>query len=803
MRAGHAAMHESFSLVTGTNSALADLRFCCRTITSFANAKTVESMSHPPRPSLVQNRQRDTAPSLHDDAFARGMTEEPGWSEYRDILLDHKWLIGCVIGLALLFSVVYVVLATPIYRANLLIQIEDSAPESKSFLTDTTGLGELKTTANGEIQIIGSRMVLGAAVDQVNLDVSAHPRYLPLVGAWLARGAKELSNPGFLGYGGYVTGTERIAVKRFEVPVSLEDMKPFMVTVQAPGRYVVTHELLDKPLEGTVGKLSQYDLPGGTMTVQIDELSGNPGAQFMVSVASRLRAVEGLQNRLILSEQGRQSNVVNVALEDSDPARLGLTLNAIADQYVRQNVERKSAEAEKTLAFLNSQLPVFERQLKTSEDAFARFRNQNGTIAFDEEGKVWLKSSADLQTNILELQQNRLELRRTNNDNHPKIQTLNQQIAAAQSELASVNKRIAAMPNMQRDALRLERDVRSNSAQYQSMQNNALQMRLLREGKIGNVRMLDKAVVSRVPVKPQKTLIVAFALVLGALLGIGAAILRTRAKQGIQDANDVAAKTGLELFGVVPESPEQAAIARTEIDRPDRKILADIYPHSHSVEAMRGLRMALKTNLDGACNNRILFTGATPEIGKTFLATNFALLLAQTGKHVLFVNADLRKEDRFGAIDSPHAGGLSELAQGQVTVAQAIRTNVRPHFDVLPAGKLPLLPTDLLESQAFLNLLETLSHSYDHVVIDSAPILLGADATAIAQHCGCVLLVARAGSSEMKQLHESIRRLEQAGAVVDGLIVNGMQINRSNSSAYGYGYATRQPVNRKGALAAT
>lgn len=755
-------------------------------------------------PTTLRNAERrhpsQTSPSTA--MFVDDFDNEPGLREYRDMLHDNKWLISWVIGIILIASLIYVVLATPIYRANLLIQIEDSAPESKSFLTDTTGLGELKTTANGEIQVIGSRMVLGAAVDQVGLQTQAQPRYLPIFGKWLARNAKGLSDPGIFGIGGFVNGTERILVNRFVVPASFEDSEPFVVTVQGDGLFSVTHELLENPIEGRVGKLLQHNLSEGPIDIQIDELVGKKGAEFTVSVSSRLRAIEGLQSRLLMSEQGRQSNVVNVALEDSDPLRLGKVLNSVADQYVRQNVERKSAEAEKTLAFLDAQLPLFERQLKTSEDAFARFRNQNGTVAFDEEAKVWLKSSADLQTNLLELQQSRLELRRTNNDSHPKIQTLNQQISAVQAELSTVNRRITAMPNVQRDALRLERDVRANSAQYQSMQNNALQMRLLREGKVGNVRLLDKAVVSKIPVKPQKALIIAFSIVMGVLVALGLAVVRTRSKKDAFNATEITAKTGLEVFGVIPESVEQSTSVRGKISKLIvGQLLADTYPHSHSVEAMRALRIALKSVAAGAKNNCILITGATTGIGKSFLANNLALLLAQTGKRVLLINADLRKEGESEYFALRRDGGLAELLNNGISVEQAIRKNIRPNLDVITTGKLPQIPADILESPIFSETLEALSQIYDQIVIDAAPVLIGADALAVAPYCGTVLLVAREGISESGALIESIRRLTQAGASVDGLILNGTDPSKIYGGSYGGRYSEAADSARSHAYA--
>lgn len=713
--------------------------------------------------------------------------DEPRLSEYRDILIDHKWLIIGTIALALLIGLAYVTLATPVYRANLLLQIEDSTPDSKNFVTETSGVFEVKTPATGEIQVLASRMVLNAAAEETDLQISAQPRYLPWIGQWLSRHSAGLSDPGVLGLGGYVTGAERIKVTRFDVPPSLEDTEPFVITARGDGRFTVRHELLDAPLDGVIGQPLRKTLPDGVLEIRIGELAGKPGAEFTVSVASRLRAIERLQERLQMSEQGRQSNVIGVTLEDTDRVRLARVLNAVGEQYVRQNMDRKSAEAERTLAFLKSQLPVFQSQLQGAEDAFARFRNKNGTVDFDEEARVWLKKTSDLQASLLDLQQRRRDAQFNFTDQSPRMQLLNQQIAAVQGELNALNSRVSGMPNVQRDALRLERDVRVNSTLYQSMQNNILQMQLVKEGKTGNVRLLDKAAVSKFPVKPQKTLVLAFALVLGALVGPALAIVRTRLKPGIHNPGEIEDHTGLDVHAVVPHSPEQTLLERRHTGRTESgSLLADAHPHSASIEALRTLRVGLKLTMAEAPNNRILVTGATPGVGKSFIASNFATLLAQSGRRVLLIDADLRKGDLSGAFDLPRNGGLSELVAGELEAQQVIRAQVRPNLDVLTTGKLPEMPADMLESEAFIEALDTLSTSYDLVIVDVAPVLVAADAAAVASACGVVLLVTRAGKSQLGELNESIRRLVQAGAPISGVLFNGMDFSRRYNGSHGY-----------------
>ena len=710
-------------------------------------------------------------------------------SEYLDILLDRKWLVAAVTALGLVLGVFYILLSTPIYQSNLLVQVEDAAPDAKGFLGEASNLFDVKTPASGEIQVIRSRMVLGAAVDQTRAYIDAKPRYLPVLGTWLARRADGLSSPGFLGMSGYVTGKERIGVTRFDVPTALEDDEPFVITAKGEGKYTLTHDALDQPLTGTVGQPLRHALGDGAIDLLIDNLEGKPGAEFVMSRASQLRTVEDLQKRLQLAEQGKQSNVINVALEDSDRDRLSSILNAIGEQYVQQNVERKAAEAQKTLVFLNEQLPEFKRQLEASEDAYTHFRNKNGTVAFDEEAKGVLAQTIELQTKLLESQQKRRELAAHFTDNNLRVKTIDGQIAAIEKEIGGLNARVSRMPTLQQDALRLERDVRVNSGLYQSLQNNALQLRLVKEGKTGNVRLLDKAVKPKKPIKPQKPQILALALALGLVGGAALAIARSRFFAGIRDPQEIEAHTGLSVYSVVPFTTEQMSLDQSiAAGAKGIQLLATSHPDSPAIEALRSLRIALQFATLEAGNNRVLITGATPGIGKSFVSGNFAAIMAHAGKRVLLIDADMRKGHLNKQFGLPRENGLSELLAGELSAQQAIRSQVQPNLDILTTGKLPSNPADMLMSESFVRLLDMVSAQYELVVIDTPPVLVAADTAAVAPYMGAVLLVARADQTQLGELNESAKRLSHAGKAVSGVIFNGIDLTRRHYGSQGYRY---------------
>jgi len=736
-----------------------------------------------------------TTPSTFVSAGNPGYSAVPAreddfdFGRYLEILAESKWLIASVTVLALVIALAYALLQKPIYEANILIQIEEvDAASKRSYLGDAGALFDVKTPASAEIEILRSRKIIGHAVEATRLDIDAQPRYIPVIGSWLARHSKRLSEPGLLGVGGYVSGTEAISVNTFDVPRSYES-KPFRLTASDHGRYQVTRRDWATPLIGTVGTLLQANTPAGPMKLMVSELSGKPGAEFSLTRFSRVVTIEDLQNQLVLAERGRQSGVISATLQDADPVKLAATLNAIGTEYVRQNVERKAAEAQKALNFLDVQLPLYKRQLEASEDIYNNFRNRKGTVAFDDEAKLILETSADRQTRLLEAQQRRRELETRFTANHPSVQALDQQIAALQSGIGDVQARIRSLPAVQQEAVRMERDVTVNTALYQSLLNNALQLRLVKEGKLGNARLLDEAEVAEVPVRPQPRTLAVIALALGLGLGLLAAFVRNAfVEQRISDSQDLEADLGLPVLSTIPMSDVQRTIGKPRAASASGvRLLAIEQPQDPAIESLRSLRTATQYAMLNAPNNRVMVTSATPEVGKTFVTLNFATLLAAAGRRVLLIDADLRRGHIHRSLALPRHGGLSEVIAGTLTAQQALHKQVVPNLDLLTTGRLPSNPSELLLSKSFADMLDKFSQLYDLVIIDSPPVLVAADTAAMAGQAGTVLLVARANKSTLGELRESTRRLSLGGNAATGILLNGLNGKRRGVGAYKYG----------------
>lgn len=703
-----------------------------------------------------------------------------------DTVIEQRWTIGVITAIAIAIGAGYAATTTPIYEANTLIQVEET--KGSALGINDANLFEVKSSVGTEIEILRSRLVVGQAVTNLQLDLSVTPKYLPVLGQWLARRATEPSSPGFLGMGGYVSGNESLQVAKLDLPKPLQGQR-FSVKLTANGYalYSADGQTLG---EGAIGTPLDFSLMGQKGELLVTSAVGWPGAEFYVSKRSHLAVTEGLQGALKIVDLGKQSGVMRSSLEGTNPEQISRILNELGRLYVQQNIERKAAEAEKSIAFLNSQLPELRKQLEASESKFNQFRSQQGSIDLDGEGKALLDQAVNLKVKLLDAQQHRKELETRFTSQHPNMMALDNQIQALQREIGGLDGRAKSFPSTQQDLLRLTRDVKVNSELYTNLLNSFQQLRLVKEGKVGNVRIVDTAVVPEKPVKPQRGLVLALSGVLGLLAGLGLAFLRNSLKPGIRSADELEQALGLHVFATVPKSPVQQQLAvQIVAKKPGIHLLAAVKPEEAAIESLRSLRTALQFAMLDARNNIVLITGPTPGIGKSFTSANFAAVLAAAGKRVLLIDGDMRKGHIHQFFGMERGMGLSEVIAGSQTLAQVLHKQLLPGLDFVSAGTTPPNPAELLMAPTTQQLLQGASQQYDIVIIDTPPVLAVADTAVLAPQAGTVFLVARSEITALGEVQESLKRLTQAGVAVKGAIFNGLDLSkRRYGHGYGYGY---------------
>ncbi|AGW92510.1 polysaccharide biosynthesis tyrosine autokinase [Cupriavidus sp. DF5525] len=692
---------------------------------------------------------------------------------YLDVLMRYRWSFLATVALVVGVGLAYAFLARPVYRSDVMVQVEESnsTGNTSKLTAGISPVFDLKPAASAEVELLRSRMVVGKAVDSLRLDIEATPRYFPVVGAALASFNPELSSPGLFGWGGFAWGHESISVSRLHVPATMEGRQLF-VTSLGNGNYRLQFASDNASATGKVGTPLAVATASGEVTMLVDRIDGKAGARFVVRQLPRSAAIAKLQDRLVISERGKQSGVIGVALEGDSPQMTAAILNEIGNAYVDQNVRRKAAEAEKSLAFLEQQLPQLRQQVETAESRYNAMRNQRGTIDLSEESRLILAQSVQIQTRLQELKQRRQELASRFTPNHPAITLIDNQIGSLTGQLNGVSGRIQKLPDVEQNVLRLMRDVKVSTEMLQGLLNDVQQLKLMKASKVGNARLVDLAEVPVRPVRPNREMIGAIAVLLGLMAGVLLVILRHSFDGGVADADEIEEKTGMTVYSTIPFSMQQARLEPE--GKSPQGLLAREHPDDPATESLRSFRTAMQFALAGSGNRVVVFTGPAPGVGKSFVCSNFAAIAA-SGRRVVLVDADLRRGELHQRFNDKRSPGLTELLMG-APLDRVLRRQVAPGLDFIPTGTEPPHAADMLSSPGMDALLNELRSRYDLVLLDTPPVLAASDAGILASKAGAVFLVARADSTTVDELLASRREIQKAGIDVKGVLFNGLKV---------------------------
>jgi capsular exopolysaccharide synthesis family protein len=296
-----------------------------------------------------------------------------------------------------------------------------------------------------------------------------------------------------------------------------------------------------------------------------------------------------------------------------------------------------------------------------------------------------------------------------------------------------------------------------------------------------NVSILETAGPSSTPTYPNRGKFLAIGTLLGGLTGFGLAWLRDLLDHRLRSVDEVAEVLQLPVLGVLPllggaRDPEQVG-----------RIVANA-PRSSVAEAVRTLRTALHFGLAGHDAQTIAITSPSPGDGKSTIASNLAIAMAQADQKVLIIDADLRKPKQHEIFELPADQGLASILSDRRPVDEAILHTGVDSLDLLPCGPLPSNPVELLNNGFFAELLEELKRRYDKIIIDSPPVMPVADARVIAAISDSTLLVLRAERSGRRFSLAARNELWRVRAKRLGVIVNGVPARKGSSYGYGYGY---------------
>lgn len=718
----------------------------------------------------------------------RSNVESVNWAYWLGVILQGRWWILASTAVALFAGLVHFKLSVPIYQSDALVQYESS--KSPSTMAGVNAMGYLDDTPAfaTEIEVLKSRSIMGQAVTFLGADIMVQPHYFPVIGEWLSRG-KPPVQPGdaaLWGFAHYAWGGEQVEVSQFEVPDSLRGASFLLQAGQAANTYVMRQPdgRLTRLLQ--VGRTETLQVAGKPVLVFVKVLRARPGAQFTLSKLPLDIAIDILRSRLAATPRGT-TGLNDFMVYHPDPAQAQRLLQGILNVYLRQHVERKSAEADQTLRFLDEQLPVLKKQLDIAESNYNAFRVANKTLNVTAEAGALLDKSVQVETAIGQLEQRRKELMQRFTAEHPTVKAIDGQIATLRGQVAQADSEFSSMPKLEKQMLNLMRDVQVANDLYVGLLNRAQEFKVAKAGTVGNVRIIDGASYPRGPVSPVASRLLAIYFLVGLLLGLALVLLRQLLKPGIKEARLIEQALGLPVYATIPRADDTAPL-KGKVRH--GTLLAKSHPDDPAIEALRSLRTALQFATLDATNPALLIAGPAPGVGKSFVAANLAMVLAQAGKRVVLIDSDMRRGylHEFFGLPSRETG-LSDYLAGESPLEQVLRPDCgTERLSFITTGAIPPNPSELLLHPRFDTLVRELCAGHDHVVFDAGPLLAVTDSAIIGRLCGTTLLVARYEVTPLRELELAAQRLVQAGCSLRGVVFNDVQKHGAYGYGYGYGY---------------
>ncbi len=709
--------------------------------------------------------------------------------------LISQWkLIALCIILSLVCALLYLRVTPDTYAVDALVQVEDSKGASAALLGDLSDMIDQKSPAQAEIEILKSRLVLGNVINKLNLDILVSGTKNSFLNRIINPRdySTEYSSRSVL----FKDDNKFFNIRQFEIPTIFND-KDLILNFKDQSFTLTEAKTQEIIFSGKLNQLNQVKNKDGLWKVTIfsqDQFED----EYLLRKQSLPAAVTSLLENYSVAEKGKQTGVLGLNYQGEDKTHITQVLNSILQAYGQQNVERSSAETAQTLNFLDEQLPDLRNQLDAAEREFNQFRQKYNTVDVTKESELYLTQSITLETQKAELEQKVAEASAKYTDEHPVMRQMQAQLGAINSKINELNNTLKQLPDLQRRYLQLYREVEVKQQLYTALLNSYQQLRIAKAGEIGNVRIVDTAVEPIEPIKPKKLIVLILSLFVGGFLGTLLALLRNMMRSGIKDSAQIERELDLPVYATVPRSPIQESRVNLLKKKKSIPILAVKDSSDIAIESLRSMRTAIHFALSNAKNNIIALSGPAPEIGKSFITTNLATILAQGGSRVLVVDGDLRRGYLNKYFNKEVQPGLSELLNHQNSYEDVVQNSQVDNLFFVTRGKSPVNPSELLSTDKFKVFLDQASASFDYVLIDTPPVLAVTDGIIIAQYAGVNLLIARHGKTQIKELEITVTRFEQANAKVNGVILNDVQKGPGNGYGYGYNYAYAYKASKDG-----
>ena len=536
----------------------------------------------------------------------------------------------------------------------------------------------------------------------------------------------------------------------------------------------------------------------------------------------------------------RNSRLVDVKFDSPDPEMSARVANGVARAYIEQSLEFKFLSSKEASDWLGQRLAEQRQHVESSEQALQRYREQTDAVSLEDRQNIVVQKLADLnaavtrakterlqkeaaynqvrglsdrgaldtfpailantfiqqqKAEIAELQRQQAQLSEKLGPRHPDMLKLSNAIATAETKLqAEIAKVVQAVKNeyqasviqeqnlasaleqQKRDALALnrkgidygvlQRDAATNRQIFDSLLQRAKETSVSSELKTSNIRIVDAAEIPRTAASPNILINMLIGVLGGAMFAVGLTFFFEYLDDRIKSPEEVEAHLGLPFIGLVPALFEQTA---------KELLMSDPVPPNFS-EAFRAIRTNVLFSSADEGPKVLIVTSSAPGEGKTTVATNLAVALAQANQRVLIVDADMRKPRVHTVFQQTQEPGLSNVLVGNAKASEAVRSTKVPMLWTMPAGVIPPNPSELLGSKRFKDFVSTLSQHFDCVIIDTPPVMAVTDSSVAAQVATGVLFVIGSDKTSRQVAQRSLAQLRSTTSLITGAILNRVDL---------------------------
>lgn len=684
-----------------------------------------------------------------------------------EVLWSRRWLVLLFVVLSLGAATLYLLTATPIYEGTAKIAVEQGG--QPRMLSDIAAVNQTQNYLQTQAELIrssellgrvarlpeivsmetlrGSPSIVGELQARVSANVSARSDVIIISARSTSRqDASAIANSVASVYQSYVNDRRRKTAS--DVLRLLTDQKR------------ATESELAKLMAEKIAFVQRTGIASG-----LDR--GSP-------TLARVQELSAEKNKLELQLKASEAALSSAKGAAADPARARFLIDNLMSRgggslltQIRGEIRVRQREL---LAMSSSYLPGFP-ELERINTLLKQLQEE---LAAED------KRMLEAYIATLELDYQTLKFR------YDEVSKL---AAEAMADFRQYNEESVKLQTIESQIRRLEGEVTGLDAQIRGLD-------LTQDADFAaNITIMERAPEGGPadPVSPKYAVTLASALVAGLLLGAATAFLRDWMDQRLRSAEEIKQVLGVPVLGAIPHILR----ARTPTERGQ---VVYLEPMSDVAESYRTVRTAVYFGVPAGSVKTLLITSPQPGDGKTTLASNLAIAMAQAGNRVMLLDADFRKPMLHKVFEITRGIGVSNVLAGDKTLDEAVHATPIEGLSVMACGPIPSNPSEILNSQSFHELVEQLKQQHDIVVIDSPPILPVTDARILAASCDLTLMALRAEKSTRKTAVYARDVLLSVGAHLLGVVVNDVPRRHSSYGyyrdsfiyAYGYGNATRR-----------